>query len=287
MSSELFQFYKLWFQKVSLKRVVLWHDSHRSHFCIKMTPLEIDSIFSQIADENDFQDHVTNNFTFYIHFQSRVMGTFKQSIIFDFCKLPYLEIELVVDVGLHELSDQPHQDFKQVKEKAISDSTWNEKNIKVRYPKGFALTRFYTCLPYATTNIHAFVLNEARLFRNSRWRPKTLEEDTKSLKLKEVFWIRMTSEVAKFRQKITLLFLRAWSLNYFDFPPQHPWELWKNITYSIKIFTSTFLYLHLYMYIKCMAIIFNILVDFHVLEGKCKMFIEFILLFQCQRVLGQ
>ena len=150
VSCELLRIKKLWFQEVSLKRVALWHDTHRSHFCIKMTQLERDSSISQIVNESDFQDHVTNNFTFYIHFQSRVVGTFKQSIVFDFCQLPYLEIELVVDVGLHDLSDQPHQDFKQVKEKAISDSTWNEKNIKVIYVKSFAKARFYF-LPSAKT----------------------------------------------------------------------------------------------------------------------------------------
>ena len=61
------------------------------------------------------------------------MGTFKQSIIFDFSLLPYLEIELVVDVGLHDLSDKLHKDFKEVKLKALSDNTWNERNIKVSF----------------------------------------------------------------------------------------------------------------------------------------------------------
>ena len=40
---------------------------------------------------------------------------------------------------------------------------------------------------------------------------------------------------------------------------------------KLKKISFTFLYLHLYMYIKCMDIYLDIL-DFHVLDGKCKNF---------------
>ena len=98
-----------------------------------MTQLDRDDFINQIVNDNDFRDNIPNNFTFYVHFKSNIMGTFKQSIIFDFSQLPYLEIELVVDVGLHDLSDKLHKDFKEVKLKALSDNTWNERNIKVSF----------------------------------------------------------------------------------------------------------------------------------------------------------
>ena len=45
-------------------------------------------------------------------------------------------------------------------------------------------------------------------------------------------------------------------------------------------FTFTFLYLSLYLYIKCLNSYLDILVDFYVLEGKCRNFLDNLTLFR-------
>ena len=46
-----------------------------------------------------------------------------------------------------------------------------------------------------------------------------------------------------------------------------------------KNFKFTFLYFHLCLYLMCMVIYSDFWVDFYVLEGKCRSFIEYLTFF--------
>ncbi|XP_076330280.1 helicase with zinc finger isoform X2 [Tachypleus tridentatus] len=124
--------------KEILYRVALLYDNHRSHFSLaEVTVASVDSHFLRnYSLENDCQEwsnpddlHLFSDtlmvYTIEVHFETRIFGTFRQSVVFDFRREPVLFQQLCVDaVPVDQM-----EALEQVKQTVLcSTPRWNSTN---------------------------------------------------------------------------------------------------------------------------------------------------------------